>query len=346
MALRIEDYALIGDTQSVALIGRDGSCDWLCLPRFDSPACFAALLGEPSHGRWSLAPRGAGPAASRRYRPGTLVLESTFVTPSGRVRVIDCMPPRDLTPDIVRVVEGLEGEVEMRTELVIRFDYGSIMPWVRRLPDGRLGAIAGADALVLQAGVETHGEGPTTAANFVVRAGERVAFVLSWHPSHHPPPPSIEPLKAIEDTEAWWLSWSARCRYEGPWKDEVASSLVVLKALTYAPTGGIVAAATTSLPEWPGGVRNWDYRFCWLRDATYSLYALMLAGYREEAEAWLDVRLNAVLMSPTCEKACGKLPSCRRRIGSYSSASRPTSLRSASSRSNRRRASSCRCIKA
>src|SRR5262245_12279434 len=197
MALHIEDYALIGDTQSVGLVGRDGSCDWLCLPRFDSPACFAALLGEPEHGRWLLAPREAGPAASRRYRPGTLLLETTFVTPTGTVRVIDCMPPRDRTPDMVRVVEGIDGEVAMRTELVIRFDYGSIMPWVRRLPDGRLGAIAGADALVLQAGVETHGEGPMTAADFVVRAGQRVAFVLSWHPSHEPPPPPIDPVRAI-----------------------------------------------------------------------------------------------------------------------------------------------------
>jgi GH15 family glucan-1,4-alpha-glucosidase len=299
MALRIEDYALIGDTQSVALVGRDGSCDWLCLPRFDSPACFAALLGEPAHGRWSLAPRGAGPAQSRRYRPGSLVLETTFATPAGRVRVIDCMPPRDRTPDMVRVVEGLEGEVPMRMELVIRFDYGSIVPWVRRLPDGRLGAIAGAEALVLQAGVETHGEGPMTVAEFVVRPGERVAFVLSWYPSHEPPPPAREPLGSIDDTESWWLSWSARCRYVGPWKEEVAASLVVLKALTYAPTGGIVAAATSSLPEWPGGVRNWDYRYCWLRDATYTLYSLMLAGFREEAEAWRDWLLRAVAGDPS-----------------------------------------------
>ena len=299
MALRIEDYALIGDTQSVALVGRDGSCDWLCLPRFDSPACFAALLGEASHGRWRLAPREGGNAESRRYRPGTLVLESTFVTPSGRVRVIDCMPPRDRTPDMVRIVEGLSGEVAMRMELVIRFDYGSIMPWVRRLPDGRLGAIAGADALVLQAGVDTHGEGPMTAADFVVRAGQRVAFVLSWYPSHEQPPAPQDPLAALDDTEAWWIAWSARCVYAGPWKDEVMSSLVVLKALTYAPTGGIVAAATTSLPEWPGGVRNWDYRYCWLRDATYTLYALMLAGFRGEAEAWRDWLLRAVAGDPS-----------------------------------------------
>jgi GH15 family glucan-1,4-alpha-glucosidase len=300
MALAIEDYALIGDTQSVALVGRDGSCDWLCLPRFDSPACFAALLGEPAHGRWLLAPRGATPErTSRRYRDGTLVLETTFATPEGRVRVVDCMPPRDRTPDMVRVVEGVEGTVPMRMELVIRFDYGSIMPWVRRLSDGRLGAIAGADALVLSAGVETHGEGPTTAADFVVRAGERVPFVLSWHASHEPPPPPTDPLKAVSDTEAWWREWSAECRYGGPFRDAVSSSLRILKALTYAPTGGMVAAATTSLPEWPGGVRNWDYRYCWLRDATYTLYALTLAGYRDEARAWRDWLLRAVAGDPS-----------------------------------------------
>jgi GH15 family glucan-1,4-alpha-glucosidase len=300
MALNIEDYALLGDTQSVALVGRDGSIDWMCLPRFDSPACFAALLGDGRHGRWKLAPRDGVPVRSeRRYRDGTLVLETTFSTPDGRVRVIDCMPPRDRTPDVVRVVEGLEGEVAMHLELVIRFDYGSIMPWVRRLPDGRLSAIAGADALVLQSAVETHGEGPSTVADFVVRPGERVPFVLSWHPSHEPPPASTDALRAVEDTEAWWREWSSRCSYRGPYRSVVASSLVVLKALTYAPTGGMVAAATTSLPEWPGGVRNWDYRYCWLRDATYTLYSLTLAGYRDEARAWRDWLLRAVAGDPS-----------------------------------------------
>jgi GH15 family glucan-1,4-alpha-glucosidase len=299
MALAIEDYALIGDTQSVALVGRDGSCDWLCLPRFDSPACFAALLGEPSHGRWLLAPRGARPErTTRRYRDGTLVLETTFVTPEGRVRVVDCMPPRDRTPDVIRLVEGIEGAVPMRMELVIRFDYGSIMPWVRRLADGRLGAIAGADALVLASGVETHGEGPMTAADFVVRPGEQVSFALSWHASHEPPPRLMDVPKAVADTEAWWREWSRRCTYRGPFRQVVSSSLVILKALTYAPTGGLVAAATTSLPEWPGGVRNWDYRYCWLRDATYTLYALMLAGYHDEARAWRDWLLRAVAGDP------------------------------------------------
>jgi GH15 family glucan-1,4-alpha-glucosidase len=300
MALAIEDYALIGDTQSVALVGRDGSCDWLCLPRFDSPACFAALLGEPSHGRWLLAPRAAlsGPTR-RRYRDGTLVLETTFVTAEGSVRVVDLMPPRDRTPDVVRVVEGIEGEVAMRMELVIRFDYGSIMPWVRRLSDDRLGAIAGADALVLQAGVATHGEGPMTAADFVVRKGEQVAFVLSWHASHEPPPPVMDVAKAVADTESWWRDWSRTCLHRGAYREAVASSLLVLKALTYAPTGGMVAAATTSLPEWPGGVRNWDYRYCWLRDATYTLYALSLCGYRDEARAWRDWLLRAVAGDPS-----------------------------------------------
>jgi GH15 family glucan-1,4-alpha-glucosidase len=300
MALDIEDYALIGDTQSVALVGRDGSFDWMCLPRFDSPACFAALLGDGRHGRWKLAPPDGVPVRSeRRYRDGTLVLETTFTTPGGRVRVVDCMPPRDRTPDVVRVVEGLDGEVAMHLELVIRFDYGSIMPWVRRLPDGRLSAIAGADALVLESGVETHGEGPSTVADFVVRPGQRIPFVLSWHPSHEAPPPRTDALRAVEDTEAWWHEWSSRCSYQGPYRCVVASSLVVLKALTYAPTGGMVAAATTSLPEWPGGVRNWDYRYCWLRDATYTLYALTLAGYRDEARAWRDWLLRAVAGDPS-----------------------------------------------
>ncbi|HTV17948.1 MAG TPA: glycoside hydrolase family 15 protein, partial [Polyangiaceae bacterium] len=300
MALDIEDYALIGDTQSVGLVGCDGSCDWLCLPRFDSPACFAAVLGDAQHGRWRIAPRGTVTARpQRRYRDGTLVLETVFSTPDGRVRLIDCMPPRDRTPDMVRVVEGIDGEVPMHFELVIRFDYGSVMPWVRRLPDGRLGAIAGADALVLQSDIETHGEGPSTVADFVVRPGQRVAFVLSWHPSHEEPPPPTDALRAVDDTEQWWREWSSRCSYRGPYREVVSSSLVTLKGLTYAPTGGMVAAATTSLPEWPGGVRNWDYRYCWLRDATYTLYALALAGYRDEARAWRDWLLRAVAGDPS-----------------------------------------------
>lgn len=300
MALPIEDYALVGDTQSVALVGRDGSCDWLCLPRFDSPACFAALLGTAANGRWLLAPHAASRARTRRrYREGTLILETTFDTPDGSVRVIDCMPPRSRAPDLVRIVEGIDGEVPMRMELSIRFDYGSIVPWVRRLPGGRLHAIAGADALLLDAGVDTHGQGLLTAAQFSVRPGQRVPFVLAWHPSHEPPPERIDAFRAVEDAEAWWHDWSSRCGYRGPWREAVVSSLVTLKALTYAPTGGVVAAPTTSLPEWPGGVRNWDYRYCWLRDATYTLYALMLAGYRGEALAWRDWLLRAVAGDPS-----------------------------------------------
>ena len=300
MALRIEDYALIGDTQSAALVGRNGSIDWMCVPRFDSGACFAALLGGPENGRWLLAPRNADAARTeRRYREGTLVLETTFRTPGGRVRVTDVMPPRDRTPDVVRVVEGLDGDVEMRMELVIRCDYGSTLPWVSRLPDGRLRAIAGPDALVLQAGVETHGEELTTVANFSVRAGQTVPFVLSWYPSHEEPPAPGKPLDAVRDSEAWWRAWSSRCRYQGPFRDAVVSSLITLKALTYAPTGGMVAAPTTSLPEWPGGTRNWDYRHCWLRDATFTLYALMLGGYADEARAWRDWLLRAVAGDPS-----------------------------------------------
>jgi GH15 family glucan-1,4-alpha-glucosidase len=300
MPLPIEDYALIGDTQTAALVGRDGSIDWMCLPRFDSAACFAALLGTPAHGRWLLAPREHDPQrVERRYRDGSLVLETTFTSSHGTARVVDCMPPRQDTLDVVRVVEGITGEVAMRMELVMRCDYGSIVPWVRRLPDGRLGAVAGPDALVLQAGVATRGQGYATVADFVVRAGERVPFTLSWHPSHEPPPPQLDASDAVHATASWWREWSRRCCYRGPWREAVLSSLLALKALTYAPTGGIVAAATTSLPEWPGGVRNWDYRYCWLRDATFTLYALMLGGHRDEAAAWRDWLLRSVAGEPS-----------------------------------------------
>lgn len=299
MALRIEDYALIGDTQSVALVGRDGSFDWMCLPRFDSAAFFAALLGGPEHGRWLLAPRDAEPARTeRRYRDRTLILETTFRTAGGVVRLLDYMPPRARTPDVVRVVEGLEGDVAMRMELVTRFDYGSVVPWTTRLPDRRLRMIAGADALVFQSSVPTHGEGMRTVAEFSVRPGQRVPFVLSWHPSNEPPVPPLDPERALRETEGWWREWSERCTYRGPWQREVQESLLVLKALTYAPTGGIVAAPTTSLPELLGGTRNWDYRYCWLRDATFTLYALTLAGHREEAMAWRDWLLRAVAGDP------------------------------------------------
>jgi GH15 family glucan-1,4-alpha-glucosidase len=297
MASRIEDYALIGDCQTAALVGRDGSIDWLCFPRFDSAACFAALLGTPEHGRWLLAPAGASRSVRRRYRPDTLVLETEWETDTGAVRVVECMPPRVDVPDVVRLVEGRRGRVSMRMELVIRFDYGSIVPWVRRVPEG-LSAIGGPDALLLRTPVETRGEDLRTVAEFTVSEGERVPFTLSWYPSHRPPPAPSDPVAQAADTEEWWREWCARCTYEGEWRDAVVRSLITLKALTYAPTGGLVAAATTSLPEALGGVRNWDYRYCWIRDATFSLYALMIGGFVDEAGAWRDWLLRAVAGHP------------------------------------------------
>jgi GH15 family glucan-1,4-alpha-glucosidase len=300
MALRIEDYALIGDNHTAALVGRDGSIDWLCAPRFDSGACFAALLGDARHGRWLIAPAGAGAhTARRRYRDGTLVLETDFVTDDGAVRVVDCMPRRTNYPHVARVVEGLHGRVAMRMELVIRFDYGSIVPWVRRLPDGALAAIAGPDALCLRTPVELRGEHFTTVAEFTVSRGERVPFGLCWHPSTHPAPCLADPATAVEETTGWWQERSARCTYRGRWRDDVLRSLITLQALAYEPTGGIVAAPTSSLPEWVGSVRNWDYRFSWLRDATFTLYALGLGGYVDEARAWRDWLLRAVAGDPS-----------------------------------------------
>jgi GH15 family glucan-1,4-alpha-glucosidase len=295
--LRIEDYALIGDTQAAGLVGRDGSIDWLCLPRFDSGACFAALLGDPGHGRWLLAPAAGISSSKRAYRPGTLVLETEFETNDGAVRITDCMPPRQEVPDVVRLVEGVSGRVRMRMELVIRFDYGKIVPWVRQR-DGCLWAVAGPDALVLKSAVPTRGEGLTTVAEFEVAAGDRVPFVLTWHPAHVEAPPGVEAASAIEETDAWWREWSGRYRPRGAWGDPVERSLITLKALTYGPTGGVVAAPTTSLPEDIGGVRNWDYRFCWLRDATLTLYSLLQSGYVDEAREWRDWLLRAVAGRP------------------------------------------------
>jgi GH15 family glucan-1,4-alpha-glucosidase len=296
--LRIEDYALIGDTQTAALVGRDGSIDWLCLPRFDSGACFAALLGDRSNGRWRLAPAGAENArVERRYVPGTLVLESLFTTPSGVVRVVDCMPVRGVAPDVVRVVEGVTGTVSMSMDLVARFDYGSIRPWTRQL-DGVVSAVAGPDALELVADVPVAIDDDAVTAEFLVREGDRVSFVLTWHPSAQPAPGPADRSRAVSETVDWWQAWSGRCEAGGVWADDVRASLVVLKALTYAPTGGLVAAATTSLPEVIGGVRNWDYRFCWLRDATFTLQALLTAGYEAEAVAWRDWLLRAVAGDP------------------------------------------------
>ena len=293
MSQPIEDYALIGDTHTTALVGRNGSIDWLCLPRFDSGACFAALLGDPANGRWLLAPRGGAASVARRYRDGTLVLETEFQSPEGVVRLVDFLPIRRETPHLVRIVEGVSGRVEIDMELVLRFDYGKTVPWVRRL-DGATVAVAGPDAVVLRTPARTTGRGLSTTARFTVRGGDRVPFVLSWYPSHQSPPLQVDAMTALADTERWWREWSARCTYTGPWREAIVRSLMTLKALTYAPTGGIVAAPTTSLPERLGGTRNWDYRYCWLRDATFTLYALMHGGYREEAASWRDWLLRAV----------------------------------------------------
>lgn len=262
MALRIEDYAMIGDCHTVALVGRDGSIDWLCLPRFDSGACFAALLGTPEHGRWLIAPAGEVTAVRRRYRDGTLVLETDFDTATGGVTVIDFMPPRTGVPDLVRIVVGRHGEVRMHTELIIRFDYGSIMPWVRNLGDERGGfrATAGPDTIYLRTPVHLTGQNMRTVGEFTVKAGQRVPFKLSYSETHQPEPPERDSQLMLRQTESRWRQWSSRCTYTGEWREAVVRSLITLKALTYAPTGGIVAAPTTSLPEHIGGVRNWDYR--------------------------------------------------------------------------------------
>jgi GH15 family glucan-1,4-alpha-glucosidase len=294
---RIEDYGLIGDLQTAALVGLDGSIDWACFPRFDSAACFAALLGTSDHGRWIVAPRVDSWQSDRRYRPNTLVLETDWETDSGAVRVIDFMPPRGKAPDIVRIVEGLRGKVEMSSELVIRFDYGSAVPWVRRIDDGRI-AVAGPDALCFRTPVENRGENMRTIGEFTVRKGERVPFVLTWYPSNERPPRAIHAENALQDTMDYWEEWAERSAYKGRWQREVHQSLVVLKALTYAPTGGMVAAPTTSLPEKIGGERNWDYRYCWLRDATLTLLAFLNAGYLGEARAWRTWLLRAAAGDP------------------------------------------------
>ena len=296
--MRIEDYGLIGDLQTAALVGRNGSIDWLCLPRFDSGSCFGALLGGPERGRWLLAPAHGVRNVERRYRGRTLVHELDFETDGGSVRVIDFMPPRGTDPDVVRIVEGIEGSVRMRTELVIRFDYGSIVPWVRRLDGGRLVAVAGPDAVALDTPVETHGEDLHTVAEFTVSAGERVPFVFTWFPSHQGAAAPVDPERALVETCDFWNDWIGTCTYAGRWDEAVTRSLIVLKALTYAPTGGIVAAPTTSLPERIGGVRNWDYRYCWLRDATFALDALVENGFIDEARAWRAWLLRAVAGDP------------------------------------------------
>jgi GH15 family glucan-1,4-alpha-glucosidase len=298
MALPLEDYAIIGDTHTAALVGRDGSIDWLCLPRFDSPACFARLLGNDEHGYWKIAPSGEITGSRRHYRKDSLVLETEFDTAEGTVRVVDCMPIRENNPEVVRLVQGVHGKVTVRMELVVRFSYGSVIPWVRRL-DGMRSIVVGPDALSFWAPVEVHGENMATVAEFTIASGQQVSFMLAWYPSHDSPPRPVDGQFIVEDTELCWQEWASQCTYNGRWRDLVVRSLITLKALTYQPTGGIVAAATTSLPETLGGIRNWDYRYCWLRDATFTLNALMRGGYHDEAVAWRDWLLRAVAGDPS-----------------------------------------------
>jgi len=296
VTLRIEDYAVIGDLHTAALVGCDGSIDWLCLPRFDSEACFARLLGDESNGYWRIAPVDKTgtmmTGTRRRYRAGTLVLETEFDTPTGTMRLTDCMPIREAQPQVIRVVEALTGVINLRMELSLRFGYGSVLPWVTT-HDGLLSATAGPDSVGLWTRAETRGEDLKTVADLTLNAGQQMPFILTWYRSHDMCPRPMDPWFALQTTESWWKAWSDSCTYEGEYKEAVIQSLIALKALTYEPTGGIVAAATTSLPESPGGNRNWDYRYCWLRDATLTLEALMQGGFHEEAMAWRDWLLRA-----------------------------------------------------
>jgi GH15 family glucan-1,4-alpha-glucosidase len=296
--LRIEDYALIGDCATAALVGRNGSIDWLCLPRFDSPACFAALLGGPEHGRWLIAPSDASHRAERRYLDGSLVLVTTFETSTGAVELIDFFRPRQGPLYLVRLVRGLHGHVAMGVEFTLRFDYGSMVPWVEPLPEGGIAAVAGPEQVALRTPVKLLPEDHKTNCEFEISVGETIPFVLTYGPSNQPPPRPVNAERALHNSLAFWRKWSDQCAPAGPWTDTVKRSLVVLKGLTYAPTGGIVAAPTTSLPEQIGGPRNWDYRYCWLRDATFTLLALMNAGYSDEARAWRDWLFRAVAGSP------------------------------------------------
>jgi len=295
---RIEDYALLGDLQTAALVSTAGSIDWLCLPKFDSPACFAALLDTPDAGHWIVAPAAGGVCTRRRYVKDTLVLQTEWVSGDGTVRVIDFMPPRGHAPDVVRIVEGVLGSVVMRSELRLRFDYGLVVPWVRH-HDDMVEAIAGPDRVRLRTPAPTRGKEMSTVSDFTVRAGDRVPFVLTWNPSHESPPKPVDAEHALRDTLRFWTDWAQRGNpVHGPYRDAIKRSLLTLKALTYHPTGGIVAAATTSLPELIGGTRNWDYRYCWLRDSTYTLQALISAGYLAEAKAWREWLLRAVAGDP------------------------------------------------
>ncbi len=298
MALAIEDYALIGDCETAALVGRDGSIDWLCLPRFDSGACFAALLGTPDNGRWRIAPTDPNAKVTRRYRPDTLILETRFETESGTATLIDFMYPCEVHPHVVRIVTAERGSVEFETEFVVRFGYGEEVPWVTMLPDQRLRAVAGPNKLVLQSTIDLRGEDFKTKGTFTVNHGETVSFALTYIESYVADPAQADPATLLEETEKFWRDWSSKCNMSGPYADVVKRSLITLKAMTYAPTGGVVAAVTTSLPEQFGGPRNWDYRYCWLRDATLTLLALMNTGYFDEARAWREWLLRAVAGSP------------------------------------------------
>jgi GH15 family glucan-1,4-alpha-glucosidase len=293
----LEDYALVGDTHAAALVRRDGAVEWMCVPRFDSDACFAALLGGPEHGVWRLGPALPARRIRRAYRPGSLVLETDHEVDGGVLRVTDLMPPRDQDPNLVRIAECIGGSVRVHMELSPRFEYGRVRPWITRRDDG-LSLVSGPDALQLRTDVPVAVHGGDARADFPLRRGERASFVLGWHASHMPAPRPIDAGAAVEDADRWWREWSGRCTYRGPWRDAVVRSLVTLKALIYAPTGGMVAAPTTSLPEQLGGVRNWDYRYCWVRDATFTLYALLVAGYTEEAGAWRDWLLRAAAGDP------------------------------------------------
>ncbi|UPK72987.1 glycoside hydrolase family 15 protein [Nocardioidaceae bacterium SCSIO 66511] len=297
MAQRIEDYALVGDLQTAALIGKDGGVDWLCLPRFDSGACFAAMLADEDAGRWRIAPAGARECTRRSYRGDTLVLQTEWDTPDGAIRVIDFMPLRGKAADIVRIVEGVSGRVTVEVSLKLRFDYGSVVPWVRHT-SGQLEAVAGPDAVWLRTPVAVHGRNLGSYATFEVAAGDRVPFVLTHQESHLPAPTPVDPERALRDTESFWRNWIATADVPDRWAEPVRRSLIILKALTYAPTGGVLAAATTSLPEQIGGERNWDYRYCWLRDSTFTLGALLGCGYDDEAEAWRAWLLRAVAGEP------------------------------------------------
>ncbi|MGA7219507.1 MAG: glycoside hydrolase family 15 protein [Candidatus Sulfotelmatobacter sp.] len=298
LSIPIEDYAMIGDCHTAGLVSKQGSIDWLCLPHFDSPACFAALLGKNEHGHWSISPADPVKSIRRCYREGSLVLETTFETETGSVTLIDCMVLRSEMPELLRVAKGIRGQVRMKFELVIRFDYGSVIPWVRRF-DGGITAIAGPDMIRLRSDVPLVGENMKTEADFTVSEGQEISFDLTWYPSHRPEPDRVDISKALRKTEKWWREWSDRCTYKGKWRDAVLRSLITLKGLTFLPTGGIVAAPTTSLPEAIGGVRNWDYRFCWVRDASLTLQSLLYAGYLDEAREWREWLLRAVAGSPS-----------------------------------------------